>query len=112
MGIKTKTSWKPGQSGNPKGSMPKEESLTGILREYLNSKNTKSRKTRKQELVEKAIELAMKGDSSLFRYLWDRIDGKVPDEHKIDAGVEIEFVNRTKTKSKLPTANPSERIHK
>jgi hypothetical protein len=70
------TQFKKGKSGNPKGRPKKGETLTEILEEYLDTKEkVKDKKTRKQKLIEKAVALAMKGDLTALKYVWNRLDG-------------------------------------
>jgi hypothetical protein len=57
----------PGESGNPQGRPPKEESITDLLRATVS----------KQELVNKLLEIALqKGDKQALMYCIDRLDGK------------------------------------
>jgi hypothetical protein len=57
----------PGESGNPQGRPPKEESITDLLRATVS----------KQELVNKLLEIALqKGDKQTLMYCIDRLDGK------------------------------------
>ncbi len=55
------TAWKPGQSGNPKGRTPGVERIRQLL------------EPRREELVAKAVELALKGDSTALRICMDRL---------------------------------------
>ena len=64
-GGKRSTSFKPGQSGNPKGAPKKGESFTDIIQS----------KVDKASIVAKLEELAMKGDVTALKYLVDRCDG-------------------------------------
>ena len=57
----------PGESGNPHGRPPKEQSVTDLLDKTVD----------KQELVNKLIEIALeKGDMNALKYAIDRLDGK------------------------------------
>lgn len=64
--ITPKTAWKPGQSGNPKGRPPKGETLTDALKQRVD----------KHEIAAKLCELAMGGDITALKYIYDRIDGR------------------------------------
>jgi len=68
--------FKKGQSGNPKGRPPKGTALTDLFNEYLNENDGERRK----QFIKKAYDLAISGDSTLFKYIWDRIDGKIKEE--------------------------------
>jgi hypothetical protein len=94
------TSWKPGQSGNPKGAPKKDESLTGLLRTFLNGIDPGTGAPRKQLFIEQAIVNAMKGDSTITKYLWDRLDGQMKQE----------ILMQTMTISILPPKEPGETL--
>jgi hypothetical protein len=68
MAIGTKTGgrdWQPGESGNPNGRPPAEETMTGVLRSRVN----------KQEIADKLIALANEGNVAALKYVYDRLDG-------------------------------------
>jgi hypothetical protein len=94
------TSWKPGQSGNPKGAPKKDESLTGLLRTFLNGVDPGTGAPRKQLFIEQAIVNAMKGDSTITKYLWDRLDGQMI----------ASILLQTMTISILPPKEPGETL--
>lgn len=74
------TSWKPGQSGNPKGAPRKDESLTGLLRAYMDETVNPDGKKRKEAFIQAVAKHAVKGDATLIKYLWDRLDGQMKQE--------------------------------
>lgn len=57
--------WKPGQSGNPKGRPPKDQTMTDAL----------SLQAPKEEIAKKLIEMALDGNVAAIKYIYDRIDG-------------------------------------
>lgn len=61
---KSKTSWKPGQSGNPNGR-PKGSGKAGKLRQLL--------EPHADELVKKAVGLALQGDTTALRLCLERL---------------------------------------
>lgn len=66
-----------GQSGNPGGRPKKGETLTDILRGYLNEPDPNSPPyTRKQMLAQALYSRAIEGDVMAIKYTYDRIDGK------------------------------------
>ncbi|MGA2262431.1 MAG: DUF5681 domain-containing protein [Acidobacteriota bacterium] len=74
--------WKPGQSGNPKGSVKNEHSLTSLLRKELEAICPADQKGRswKELIVEAMMRLAIKGNSTAINTVFERIEGKVKDE--------------------------------
>lgn len=83
---KTRTSWKPGQSGNKAGRPKEGETMTDILRAKLD----------KDTFIQKVIELAEKGNTKCLEIIWDRLEGKVKDQIEADAKIKITFENKTK----------------
>ena len=69
--------FKPGQSGNPGGRPKKGETLTDILRKYLEGHDDENPAiTRKQRLAEELYNRAIEGDVTAIKYTYDRVDGK------------------------------------
>lgn len=81
----TETRWKPGQSGNPKGRPPKHESLTSLLKEELDqaSPQDKEGRTWKELIVLATLRLAVAGNRTALREVWDRSDGKVTKQFEV-----------------------------
>jgi hypothetical protein len=73
---KSSTSFKKGQSGNPKGAPLKDNCLTNLLKKNLD----------KQKFIKSVCENAYNGDVTAQKYIFDRLDGKVPDtiKHEIE----------------------------
>ena len=72
---KTRTSWKPGQSGNPKGSPKKGESITELMSKYLNGYYGRTKIKRKDLFIRRVFNLAIHGDINCIRYIWTHLDG-------------------------------------
>ena len=67
------------RSGRPK----KGETLTDLLKQYLEEKDEDDI-TRKSKLIKKVYELAIeKGDTTMIRYTFDRLDGKPTEKKEI-----------------------------
>lgn len=95
------TAWKKGQSGNPKGAPQKDESITFLMKKFLESCPEGQEKTYKQIFVEKAYAKAVKdGDVTAQKMIWNYIDG-LPQGHldltskgdTINQSLKVEFVN-------------------
>ena len=69
-----------GVSGNPKGRPPKHDTFTSLLKEEIEKQcpDDASGKTWKECLVIATLKLAIKGNATALKELWDRVDGKVP----------------------------------
>ena len=71
--------FKKGISGNPKGRPPKEYCLTDLLRKQGDIQDFETNEgliTRKEGIAEKLWDMAISGDVSAIKYLYDRLDGK------------------------------------
>lgn len=94
MAKKTRTSFKPGQSGNPNGRPPKGESLTEILKtqldEYVRDKDGKlTKKTYREIISQRLIALAASGDVSCLKYVFDRTDGYPTQAAKVETELSV-----------------------
>jgi hypothetical protein len=90
----SKTSWKPGQSGNPKGRAKKDQTLTDILKKYSNKKGrieiNGKQLTNKEALAFFLWEMAVIDKNlSAIKYIYDRTDGFPLQMEKIEAAIEI-----------------------
>jgi hypothetical protein len=63
-----------GESGNPAGRPPKDETFTAILYRKLDEVS-QGGKTRKEYIIERLIDMAEKGELSAIKYLMDRLEG-------------------------------------
>lgn len=70
------TSWKPGQSGNPKGKPPGTLSLVSLLKRKL-AEVPEGQKLNFAELfIQKYVKEALGGKGEMLKDAFDRIDGK------------------------------------
>ncbi|MBN2531886.1 MAG: hypothetical protein JXB88_03285 [Spirochaetales bacterium] len=84
---RSSSTWKPGQSGNPKGRPRKNKTLTEILAKHGKKRDVKDGEkniSRKEALAKKLWALALSGDIAAIRYIYDRIDGKPDQYHQMD----------------------------
>lgn len=93
--------WKPGQSGNPSGTVrgvPKlKTALHKILRTPVGQKFVPV--TMSDKVAKKTFDLAMKGNVAMLQLIWERIEGRVtqpislPDEEqRIELAVQLLIV--------------------
>jgi hypothetical protein len=109
----TETRWKKGTSGNPRGRPKKQDCLTQLLREEIQKICPADREKRKwKELIVRAtLQLAMKGNATALKEVWERLDGKVLQTEKLQLGgtdgkqVTIEVVYKDQPKE--PSTNPA-----
>jgi hypothetical protein len=82
------TRWKKGTSGNPRGRPKKQDCLTQLLREEIQKICPTDREKRKwKELIVRAtLQLAMKGNATALKEVWERLDGKVLQTEKLQLG--------------------------
>ena len=92
--MKTKTSFKKGESGNPKGRPRKDESLSDILRVQLNKRiaGGESKKLAKEAIVEAMIRLAVNGDLTAARMIMDRTEGTPKQTADINTQIEYTII--------------------
>lgn len=80
MGGRTPGTWKPGiPSPNPKGRPSEDNSLTGLLRKYMES-DAEGGGKQKDAFIRAGILHALKGDPTIYKYLFDRLDGPMKQE--------------------------------
>lgn len=98
---RSSTTWKKGQSGNPNGPPKKGESLTELMKEYLNGNygNKEDKPLRKKIFIERVYQLAMKGDPTCMRMMWSYMDG-LPVQ-KIEADVKYGKMSDEEIQEKL-----------
>lgn len=69
---------------NLSGRPPAEFSMTVALREILNEVNPETKIERYKELLQVALDKAMKGDGDMLKYLINRIEGLPRGEGSVD----------------------------
>ncbi len=77
--------WKPGQSGNPNGRPKKGDTLTDLLREYVEGiavlpvgpEGQKRRVRVKKALIREMVNRALGGSDQIMIHILDRLDGRV-----------------------------------
>jgi hypothetical protein len=83
-----------GKSGNPKGRKPLGKTLTEVLRRYGEAAPEGSDMARKELLARELWAIALAGDISAIKYIYDRVDGKPTEsvEHSGPGGDSIKAV--------------------
>jgi ribosomal protein L17 len=90
-----KAARRPRQAARKETPMPAAKPMRDALLKSLNREAKKGKPTKRlQAIVDKLVELAMKGDFYAIREIFDRIDGRVPqpvagEEGKGRAGLQI-----------------------
>lgn len=70
--------WKPGQSGNPRGRPPKGQSIAEALRQALREKDQTGR-TNGERIAASLVRLADQGNLAAIAFIFERTEGKVTD---------------------------------
>lgn len=84
--------WNPGKSGNPKGRPRKAECLTSLLKEEIEKMcpSDKLKRTWKELLVIGTMRLAIAGNATALKQVWERMDGKVTQLLGVDGADSME----------------------
>jgi hypothetical protein len=77
-----------GQSGNPKGRPRKQDRLTDLLKEEIAKICPADRQGRTWQslIVAATLQLAMKGNATALKEVWERLDGKTIQSGKLQLG--------------------------
>ena len=77
--------WKKGVSGNPRGRPKKGDSLTSLLKEEIAKicPADREKRTWKELVVRATLQLAMKGNATALKEIWERLDGKIVQPEKV-----------------------------
>lgn len=80
--------WKKGVSGNPSGRPKKQDSLTNLLKDEIGQicPADREKRTWKQLIVRATLQLAMKGNATAPKEVWERLDGKTLQTEKLQLG--------------------------
>ena len=78
------------QNINRNGAPKKEESISGLVQELLRNKPTGQEKTYRELFAMRVMKLALEGDMTAIREIWDRMEGSVRGAGaNINVGVQI-----------------------
>ena len=75
--------FKPGHSGNPAGHIPRNVSITSLIKEKLDTIDSKTGLTHAQLITNKIFAIAMSGNLSAAQEILIRTDGKVIEKHEL-----------------------------
>ena len=80
--------WKKGVSGNPSGRPKKQDSLTNLLKDEIGQicPADREKRTWKHLIVRATLQLAMKGNATALKEVWERLDGKTLQTEKLQLG--------------------------
>lgn len=77
--------WAKGQSGNPKGAIPKGRTLTAAIEKILRQKGPDGRPN-KELFAERAFELALEGNVAAIGLILNYVDGKPVQQVDLTSG--------------------------
>ena len=104
--------FQPGQSGNPKGRPP-GQTLTTIVRKMLDKVCPKDKEGRlwSEIIAQGTVALAVKGNSAAIREIWNRMEGRVPQDVNLGGTVGL-LEEKIRGMDKAQRAKEIERIQK
>ena len=112
----SKSLWKKGQSGNPKGRPKGSKNKLSLLREAVLESAENIVLNNFEDIVRSTVELAKQGDATALKIVWDRIipakrtvEEKVEGEDKLNisisiVGMEVSEIGGEKVKSDVVDA--------
>lgn len=83
--------WKKGVSGNPRGRPKKQDNLTSLLKDEIAKicPADREKRTWKELIVRATLQLALKGNATALKEIWERLDSKVLQPERLQlAGTE------------------------
>ena len=84
---------KKGRVLNPNGRPPKEQSLTDLMRAFLQNVPEGQKKTYKEIYIQKVYQMAVNGDQAAIKLIWNYIDGMPKQELDPNSQVLVELIN-------------------
>ena len=80
--------WKKGTSGNPRGRPKKQDNLTSLLKDEIAKicPADREKRTWKELVVRATLQLAMKGNATALKEVWERLDGKTLQTERLQFG--------------------------
>ncbi len=77
--------WKKGVSGNPRGRPKKQDCLTSLLKEEIAKicPADRGNRTWRELMVLATLQLALKGNATALKEIWERLDGKILQTEKV-----------------------------
>lgn len=101
-----KHGWQPGQSGNPSGKnkgIRVSDHLKRIVEEDMIGVEGVDKRTIGEAMARIGIEKALDGDIHFWRYIIDRLDGKIADKLEVSSVGENEAIFSVMTDEELHT---------
>lgn len=97
-----------GQSGNPGGRPKSSQTMAAMLHTALRTKDPVTGKPHKQLVVEALIQQAEAGNMAAVVFIFERLDGKVPEQLQSDGTLTVRVVYDTEDAPALPEPEATE----
>lgn len=92
--------WQPGQSGNPSGSSKKARFTAALLRRLDENPDELD------EFIDAAMRFAKSGEFNYWRYIYERIEGKIPDPEPPPGEINMEAIARRNAEKRSKRKKP------
>jgi len=79
---------------NRNGRPPKEESISGLVRDLLRNKPQGQEKTYRELFAMRVMKLALEGDMTAIREIWDRMEGSTKNNN-LNLAVQVNNIQVT-----------------